>query len=302
MDIIALLSLTTALTQMNIEKGDFDYFKLALIYPTSVCHAYDGPTKFIAKEMINDFCKVPVDAAPWTIHGLWPNRYDGSFPQFCGDKEKFNLTKLLPIRQKLEKEWPNLFTVQPVLSFWKHEWEKHGTCAKVVKEVNDEVKYFNKSLVLCEQYNIYKMLEKQGIIPSKEKLYDGMSLHRNLTSAYGKNVEFHCLQDKETKNWLLADVRLCLTKNFQPMDCKKRRWKWQSSKKSLSSAYQPCPADGIVYPPFRNTRAVNCNSIAVGNVILILFLMLCSLWNPFILRYQPFQFAHRKVHFAKRVR
>lgn len=72
MNILALLPITAALAHVNTEKvGGFDYFELTLVYPTSVCRAYDGPTRSIAKETTNDFCKVPVDAAPWTIHGLW---------------------------------------------------------------------------------------------------------------------------------------------------------------------------------------------------------------------------------------
>uniref|UniRef100_A0A1I7VSL4 Ribonuclease T(2) n=1 Tax=Loa loa TaxID=7209 RepID=A0A1I7VSL4_LOALO len=243
MNILTLLLATAVLAHMDIKKvGNFDYFELTLIYPTSVCRAYNAPTRFVAEETTN-FCKVPVNTFSWTIHGLWPDRNDGSFPQFCVDKTKrFVLSKLLPIQQELERKWPNLLVLQSVSSLWKHEWEKHGTCAGTVEEVDDELKYFNRSLALYEQFNIFGTLEKQGIIPSEKKLYDWLLLHQSLRSAYGKHVEFHCLQDKETKSWLLADVRLCLTKNFQLMDCKKRPWKWQSSKKSLLT-YQPCPAD-----------------------------------------------------------
>ncbi|KAL3985665.1 Ribonuclease T2 family protein [Acanthocheilonema viteae] len=283
MNLLALLLIAIVLAHTDIEQvGDFDYFELTLIYPTSVCHAYNQPARFIAKETINDFCKVPVNATLWTIHGLWPNYKDGSFPRFCDHKKKFDLSKLLPIRQKLERNWPNLLVTQSVSSLWKHEWEKHGTCAQDVKEVNDEVKYFNKSLVLYDQFDIVGMLEKQEIIPSQENLYDKMLLNRSLTSAYGKNVEFHCLQDKQTKNWLLADVRLCLTKNFQLMDCKMKPWKWQNLKKSFSLTYQSCPAYDIAYPTFNNTPSVNSNSIIVG--CLILFSTLYSLWNCFYLQ------------------
>uniref|UniRef100_A0A1I8EMF1 Sema domain-containing protein n=1 Tax=Wuchereria bancrofti TaxID=6293 RepID=A0A1I8EMF1_WUCBA len=205
---IILVLLLKAAAHMDVAKVDsFDYFELALIYPTSVCHAYGGATRFIVKKTIDNFCKVPVDAASWTIHG--PQRNDGSFPQFCGsDAKKFVLSKLLPVKQKLKRYWPNF------------------------------------------------MLEKQEIIPSQEKLYDWLLLHQSLRSAYGKNVEFHCLRDKETKSWLLADVRLCLTKNFQLMDCKERPLKWKNLKRSLLLTYQPCPADGIVYLPFNNTHSV----------------------------------------------
>ncbi|VDK76326.1 unnamed protein product [Litomosoides sigmodontis] len=249
MNVLGLLITATTVTYADIEEvRDFDYFQLILIYPTSVCRAYDQFTGFISNRAVNDFCKAPVDATPWTIHGLWPNRNDGSFPQFCDNKKKFDVSKLVPIRQKLERNWPNLFALRSVSSLWKHEWEKHGTCAATVEAVNDEVKYFNKSLTLFEQFDIFRMLEKQKIVPSKEKSYDMMLLNRSLISAYGKNVKFHCIQDKE-KKWFLSDVRLCLTKNFKLMDCKTKLWKWKSLKKSLL-IYQPCPIDDIFYLPF----------------------------------------------------
>lgn len=71
MNILALLPIIEALTQADKKVDDVDYFELTLIYPTSVCRSYDQLTKFITKETINNFCKVPADAAPWTIHGLW---------------------------------------------------------------------------------------------------------------------------------------------------------------------------------------------------------------------------------------
>ncbi|MCP9264565.1 hypothetical protein DINM_022677 [Dirofilaria immitis] len=245
MKILTLLPIATALVHRNAEKdGNFDYFELALIYPTSICRAYNGPTKsFITEEMVNNFCRVPIDAAPWTIHGLWPSRNDGSFPQFCGGTtKKFILSKLLPIKEKLERNWPNLFVRKSISSLWKHEWEKHGTCAGVVEEVSDEMKYFNKSLALHEQINIFGILEKEKVVPSQEKLYSWLLLHKNLRSAYGKNVQFCCLKDKETKKWLLADVRLCLTKDFELMDCKKKPQKWRNIINSFSLIHQPCPA------------------------------------------------------------
>uniref|UniRef100_A0A2K6WC09 Uncharacterized protein n=1 Tax=Onchocerca volvulus TaxID=6282 RepID=A0A2K6WC09_ONCVO len=255
MNILALLLITASLIHGNIEKDDnFDYFELTLIYPTSVCRT---------QETINDFCKVPVDAVPWTIHGLWPNRNDGSFPQFCGgETKKFVLSKLVPIEEKLERNWPNLLVTQSVSSLWKHEWTKHGTCAEIVEEVNDEIKYFNKSLALHEQFDIFGMLEKQGIVPSEKKSYSWQLLHQNLRSAYGKNVQFHCLEDKKTRKWLLADVRLCLTKNFQLMDCKEKLQQSQTSENQFLSTFQPCPADNIIYFPFGHS--INSSDFSAG--------------------------------------
>lgn len=72
MNQLGLLITTTVLIYADVEKvRDFDYFQLILIYPTSLCRSYDQSAGFIGKRAVDDFCKVPVDATPWTIHGLW---------------------------------------------------------------------------------------------------------------------------------------------------------------------------------------------------------------------------------------
>uniref|UniRef100_A0A915Q6N3 Ribonuclease T(2) n=1 Tax=Setaria digitata TaxID=48799 RepID=A0A915Q6N3_9BILA len=158
--LLPLLLITAIVKPMRssvVYDDNFDYFKLCLIYPTSVCFAYDDDLKFDNKKVHENICKIPDDAAPWTIHGLWPNRNSGSFPEYCSvEKNKFDLSKLKPIEKKLEKNWPNLFVKRSVSSLWKHEWEKHGVCAGTVEEVNDEVKYFNKTLSLHEKFDIFE--------------------------------------------------------------------------------------------------------------------------------------------------
>lgn len=257
---LGLLLMTEASTYIYAkELANFDYFELTVSYPKSICRAFNKHNGSKSS------CKVPINASPWTIHGLWPDRNDGTFPEFCDHSNKFVLSKILPIREKLERNWPNLFVMRSISSLWKHEWEKHGTCAATVDEVDDEVKYFNKSLVLYERFDIFNTLKKHEFIPSEEKVYDRVSLHQILKSAYGVNIDFHCLQDQETENSLLADVRLCLTKNFHLMDCKERAWKWNSR-----LTHHPCPANGIVYPSFNNAHSFH------GNVILAVSFMLYS--------------------------
>lgn len=49
--------------QWDEEDGNFDNFKLTMIYPPAVCRADD--------DTVQDVCKIPLDVTPWTIHGLW---------------------------------------------------------------------------------------------------------------------------------------------------------------------------------------------------------------------------------------
>lgn len=64
--------------------------------------------------------------------GWWPEYSIHSYPSWCNKTRynEFNLTKLkklLPIMKKVWyscPEWKGTNNVQ----FWKHEWDKHGTC------------------------------------------------------------------------------------------------------------------------------------------------------------------------------
>ncbi|KJH47006.1 hypothetical protein DICVIV_06936 [Dictyocaulus viviparus] len=55
--------------------SDFDFLILTRIYPTAVCRADD--------DTVPDSCEIPADSPSWSIHGLWPNYQNGSYPQFC---------------------------------------------------------------------------------------------------------------------------------------------------------------------------------------------------------------------------
>ena len=98
----------------------------------------------------------------WTIHGLWPQYSDNSYPQFCKNIP-FDIDKLQPIILDLNKFWYS--GMEPNEAFWKHEWEKHGTC---MFNDSDEFDYFKTALSLYVeiiQSNIIDKfkLEKDGL-------------------------------------------------------------------------------------------------------------------------------------------
>ena len=78
----------------------------------------------------------------WSIHGLWPQYDEKNYPVYC-KKVVFDNTKLEPILSNLEENWySNKGTDE---DFWKHEWEKHGSC--VFSDI-DELQYFSTALKL----------------------------------------------------------------------------------------------------------------------------------------------------------
>ena len=101
----------------------------------------------------------------WSIHGLWAQYNKNQYPTFC-KKVNFDINKLEPILKELNEKWYSEEDKNE--NFWKHEWEKHGSC--VFTEI-DELTYFKTTLSLfvdAVQTNIiekYKKNEIQSLIP-----------------------------------------------------------------------------------------------------------------------------------------
>jgi ribonuclease I len=89
----------------------------------------------------------------WSIHGLWP-QYDEpknnkKYPTFCRQVE-FDINKIKDLLPELEKKWYSYdgTSIPRDESFWKHEWEKHGSC--IVTDI-DEHTYFKKTIELFDE-------------------------------------------------------------------------------------------------------------------------------------------------------
>ena len=88
---------------------------------------------------------VPRHAPVWSIHGLWPTRKDGSYPQFCdGIPKDFDLDLVKEIQKELEKYWINVTPKSSATQFWSHEYQKHGKCAQREELLRHEIDYFNQ--------------------------------------------------------------------------------------------------------------------------------------------------------------
>jgi hypothetical protein len=90
-----------------------------------------------------------------TIHGLWPNYKDGTWPQFCDSDRKFDVDKVSDLRHELQEQWPSVTDDDEWDSdetFWEHEWSKHGTCSRDV--LPTEHSYFKHVLDLHSRYDL----------------------------------------------------------------------------------------------------------------------------------------------------
>lgn len=96
----------------------------------------------------------------WHIHGLWPQYSETSYPKFCKNIP-FNITNLEHIIDQLHENWYSTCTKDE--QFWKHEWDKHGTCMFNFnqKEFGKyELNYFSKALYLFDKAKKLNKIEK----------------------------------------------------------------------------------------------------------------------------------------------
>jgi hypothetical protein len=123
----------------------------------------------------------------WSIHGWWPEYNTVKWPSWC-DKSRYNLfnnSAIESIRPIMVQEWGicPTWTHTSDFYFWKHEWEKHGTCT------NDTVlEYFTHSLKAyfqAEAENWYGCCDKSihplDMIPTKGYLQCLIPFSKNET-------------------------------------------------------------------------------------------------------------------------
>lgn len=170
------------------DDDSFDFYVYSMSYQPEFCEA--NGEKFAG-------CKTPKDAwkGQLTIHGLWPNRNDGTWPSACSDEE-FDLSLLADVSTDLAQNWPNVKA--PVAAspgheaFWAHEWSKHGTCSGLTQQ-----DYFMTALDL--------LLPTPSVV--KEN-YGSVAKRKDLEEGYlGSDMSvFVC------KRGYLSEVRVCFEK------------------------------------------------------------------------------------------
>ncbi|KAL3724997.1 hypothetical protein ACJRO7_030069 [Eucalyptus globulus] len=192
-------------------QREFDYFKLTVQWPGTFCRR----TRHCCSS--NACCRGSNAPAEFTIHGLWPDYNDGTWPACCS-RSGFDEKEISTLVDTLEKYWPSLSCGSPSTchggkgSFWAHEWEKHGTCSSPV--VRDEYNYFLTALNVYFKYNVTGVLNDAGYVPSNTEKYPLGGIVSAIQNAFHVTPEIAC------SNGALQEVRLCFYKDFQPRECK----------------------------------------------------------------------------------
>eukprot|EP01135_Chromosphaera_perkinsii_P005434 Nk52_evm9s349 gene=Nk52_evmTU9s349 len=157
-------------------------------------------------------CKIPAEVKTWTVHGLWPDRSQGPHPAFCNKTLKYDHDKIAPFLGQMEKYYPNLLTRTSSDSFWKHEYEKHGTCATGFPGLETEENFFKTALKLREKYDMGLLLKSINIIPQKKVKIGVKSLFESLSRKLGVKPTIWCASSHGVQ--MLAQVGICFNRDM----------------------------------------------------------------------------------------
>uniref|UniRef100_A0A182Q287 Uncharacterized protein n=1 Tax=Anopheles farauti TaxID=69004 RepID=A0A182Q287_9DIPT len=190
----------------------FDLLIFTQRWPITACYEWRETGK-------DHICGLPTPTTVWTIHGIWPTKYNTIGPAFCNKSAVFDVTQLSAIEQDLEQHWLNVEKNKPDDSLWEHEWLKHGTCAaESIEALNTERKYFGQGLFWLEQHSVGAAFAANGDIQPGYN-YSLTTLNKALADYYGKDVAIECFHDRQTHQQYLNEVRICFDKQLQPTDC-----------------------------------------------------------------------------------
>ncbi|KAL0447043.1 UNVERIFIED_CONTAM: Ribonuclease 1 [Sesamum latifolium] len=195
--LVELLLLLQCLLHFGISQGqDYDFFYFVQQWPGSYCDSKRSCC----------YPKTGKPASDFSIHGLWPNYNDGSYPSNCDSENQFDPSKISDLSRRMQTEWPSLACPSSdSLSFWAHEWDKHGTCSQSVLDQHD---YFATALNLKQQLNILQILGDAGIEPNGE-VYSLSSIKDAIKGGSGYEAWIECNVD-ESGNRQLYQVYMCL--------------------------------------------------------------------------------------------
>ncbi|XP_064342543.1 ribosomal protein S6 kinase alpha-2 isoform X2 [Camelus dromedarius] len=184
-------------------SGNQEWKKLIMVHhwPTTVCME------------VGNSCSAPPDY--WTIHGLWPDKSEE-----CNRSWHFNPEEIKDLLPDMKMYWPDLLhsSRNRSLHFWRHEWEKHGTCAAQLDALNSQKKYFGKSLGLYKDLALNSILQKLGIKPSNNSYQIRRACSWTSRSGDHTCLRFHRGKGKFSKMPIAQLLELWKKIEVEPME------------------------------------------------------------------------------------
>jgi len=181
-------------------------------------------------------CQVPAGTTWFTLHGLWPNNNDTTYPSNCGGAP-FNQGAIQSIVGQLNKYWTNYLVDTTSASFWAHEYNKHGTCATSLPALGNELKFFSGALNIRNLYDATQALASAGITPSNSNPYTAAQIKAAIRATYGVDPLLACSFSNNLQEDVLVEVAFCIGKNRRAFECDPRIYAKGIGRKCDSSIY-----------------------------------------------------------------
>ncbi|KAH9745618.1 Ribonuclease 2 [Citrus sinensis] len=160
------------------EQREFDYFNFALQWPGTQCQH----TRHCCPS--NGCCRGSNAPTEFTIHGLWPDYNDGTWPSCC-KKSKFDEKEISTLLDTLEKYWPS------------YRCGSTSTC------------YSGEGLFWAHE----RVLNEAGYLPSNTEKYPLGGIVSAIQNAFHATPKLDCSKDA------VNELHLCFYKDFKPRDC-----------------------------------------------------------------------------------
>ncbi|XP_063878567.1 ribonuclease Oy-like isoform X1 [Scylla paramamosain] len=186
-------------------------------------------------------CNLFPNMTSWTVHGIWPTTLGTIGPNFCNKSWHFQEKEIIAIEPYLIKYWGNIYAEDSRTSLWKHEWLKHGTCAAQLPQLNTQKKYFEKGLEWVVRYDILAVLTKSNIMPSDLETHSVKNIFQAVKDAFGVDPAIDCIYDKNTRQHILSQIKLCFDPSLKLVDC-------DGIIGFGTHQLGTCPPKGITYP------------------------------------------------------
>lgn len=244
-------------------KHHFDFLMFTQIWPITSCLTWED-------RGYEHSCTIDDSAKQWTIHGIWPTSNHQIGPLYCNRTDKFDPEKISNLLPELRSKWTDVRAGGgDEYNFWRHEWEKHGTCAEQLPSMANEYLYFKKALDLHSQYNVTALLSDRivpgSILAPMDVVAELTSALQSLDKVAGAHPAINCAHDKKFKDPLFYEIIICFDKEFNRIGCENTKGGLYGSCGDARPFFYP---DSIHPNWIRNT------------VVMLMFPVLCVLCFP----------------------
>ncbi len=185
---VLVLLLSAVMAHAEGDKaGEFDYYVMALSWSPSWCET-EGDAR--------DAEQCDTDLG-WSLHGLWPQFHRG-YPSYCNTVE----------RAPSRRETGEMADIMGSGGLAWHQWKKHGVCAGLSSSA-----YFDlsrRAYNSVKRPDVFRKLDKEVKLPAT--LIEEAFIKAN--PQFEPDMLTVTCRDRR-----IQEVRVCLSKNLDPVPC-----------------------------------------------------------------------------------